>query len=180
MDQFIELIIVIGIAIVIISLIIIIIVSKKNKKPEVSVYTTRVIVVDDSETLRETAQEMFSGLGIVRIFEEASNEEEVLKLLDMYPVDLVLLNWNMPKLEIQLLRKLRSMENYKNLPVIMVTTEAAKFHVIEALKNGATDYIFRPINPDTFKQKITKLPPFRRYGNPTAPTPEATQSNSAE
>jgi len=53
------------------------------------------------------------------------------------------------------------MEKYKDLPIIMVTSEAAKFNVIEALKHGATDYITKPIKLDLFKSKLAKLHLFR-------------------
>jgi len=107
---------------------------------------------------------VFSGLGIACVFVEANDGEEALVQLDMYPIDLVLLDWNMPKLSgIDFLKKVRSMEKFKTLPIIMVTSEAAKFNVIEALKNGATDYITKPINLDLFKEKITKLPLFKAF-----------------
>jgi two-component system chemotaxis response regulator CheY len=123
-----------------------------------------IMVVDDSRIMRNTVKGVFSGLGISCVFIEADNGEEVLTQLDMYPVDLVLLDWNMPKLSgIDFLKKVRAMEKYKTMPIIMVTSEAAKFNVIEALKNGATDYITKPINLDLFKDKLTKLPLFKMY-----------------
>ena len=125
---------------------------------------TTIMVVDDSRIMRNTVKGVFSGLGVSCIFVEADNGEEAMVQLDMYPIDLVLLDWNMPRLSgIDFLKKVRAMEKYKNLPVIMVTSEAAKFNVIEALKNGATDYITKPINLDLFKDKICKLPLFRAF-----------------
>jgi len=53
------------------------------------------------------------------------------------------------------------MDQYKDLPIIMVTSEASKINVIEALKNGATDYITKPIKLDLFKSKLAKLRLFR-------------------
>jgi two-component system chemotaxis response regulator CheY len=123
-----------------------------------------IMVVDDSRIMRNTVKGVFSGLGISCVFIEADNGEEALTQLDMYPVDLVLLDWNMPKLSgIDFLKRVRAMEKYKTMPIIMVTSEAAKFNVIEALKNGATDYITKPINLDLFKDKLTKLPLFKMY-----------------
>jgi two-component system chemotaxis response regulator CheY len=123
-----------------------------------------IMVVDDSRIMRNTVKGVFAGLGVTCTFVEANDGEEALMQLDMYPIDLVLLDWNMPKLSgIDFLKKVRSMDNYKTLPIIMVTSEAAKFNVIEALKNGATDYITKPINLDLFKEKITKLPLFKAY-----------------
>jgi len=125
---------------------------------------TTIMVVDDSRIMRNTVKGVFSGLGIACVFVEANDGEEALVQLDMYPIDLVLLDWNMPKLSgIDFLKKVRSMEKYKTLPIIMVTSEAAKFNVIEALKNGATDYITKPINLDLFKEKVTKLPLFKAF-----------------
>jgi two-component system chemotaxis response regulator CheY len=67
----------------------------------------------------------------------------------------------MPKLSgIDFLKAVRAMDKYKSLPIVMVTSESAKFNVIEALKNGATDYITKPISSDTFKEKLGKLPQF--------------------
>jgi two-component system chemotaxis response regulator CheY len=49
------------------------------------------------------------------------------------------------------------MEEYKNLPIIMVTSEAARYNVIEALKQGATDYIIKPVNEKIFTEKLSKI-----------------------
>jgi two-component system chemotaxis response regulator CheY len=123
-----------------------------------------IMVVDDSRIMRNTVKGVFSGLGISCVFVEANDGEEALMQLEMYPIDLILLDWNMPKLSgIDFLKKVRAAEKHKTLPIIMVTSEAAKFTVIEALKNGATDYITKPINLDLFKEKITKLPLFKVY-----------------
>ena len=125
---------------------------------------TTVLVADDSRIMRNTVKGVFSRLGVNCVFIEADNGEEAMVQLDMYPIDLVLLDWNMPRLSgIDFLKKCRATEKYKNLPVIMVTSEAAKYNVIEALKNGATDYITKPINLDLFLDKLTKLPLLRRY-----------------
>jgi two-component system chemotaxis response regulator CheY len=70
----------------------------------------------------------------------------------------VLLDWNMPELSgLDFLKKIRAVEKYKHLPVIMVTSEAARYNVIEALKNGATDYIIKPVNEKNFREKISKI-----------------------
>jgi two-component system chemotaxis response regulator CheY len=123
-----------------------------------------IMVVDDSRIMRNTVKSVFAGLGVSCVFVEADDGEEALIQLEMYPIDLVLLDWNMPKLSgIDFLKQVRTMEKYKALPIIMVTSEANKFNVIEALKNGATDYITKPINLDLFKEKITKLPSFRAF-----------------
>ena len=118
-----------------------------------------VLIVDDSRIMRNTVKSVFLGMGITCTFVEASDGEEAMKQMDIYQVDLVLLDWNMPKLSgIDFLKKVRAMDQYRTLPIIMVTSESAKFNVIEALKNGATDYITKPVNLELFKGKLSKLP----------------------
>jgi two-component system chemotaxis response regulator CheY len=91
-------------------------------------------------------------------FVEAENGEEALQKLLTHKIHLVLLDWNMPKLlGIDFLREARSMEQYKDLPIIMVTSESAKYNVIDAIDAGATDYIVKPINEKVFLQKISQI-----------------------
>jgi len=121
-----------------------------------------IMIVDDSRIMRNTIKGTFSGLSASCKFVEAQDGEEALKLLEEQAIHLVLLDWNMPKLSgIDFLKQVRAIDKYKDIPIIMVTSEAAKFNVIEALKNGATDYITKPINLELFKSKLAKLNMFR-------------------
>ncbi|MCL2231653.1 MAG: response regulator [Treponema sp.] len=116
------------------------------------------MVVDDSRIMRNTVKGVFSGVVPACNFVEAKDGVEALTLLQAQPIHLILLDWNMPNLSgIDFLKQVRAMEEYKELPIIMVTSEAAKFNVIEALKHGATDYITKPIKLDLFKSKLAKL-----------------------
>jgi two-component system chemotaxis response regulator CheY len=117
-----------------------------------------VLVVDDSRIMRNIVKNTFSEMHIPCQFVEAGNGVEALQQVENQNIDLVLLDWNMPELSgIDFLKKVRSMEEYKTLPIIMVTSEAAKYNVIEALKSGATDYIIKPINEKVFAEKISKV-----------------------
>jgi two-component system, chemotaxis family, chemotaxis protein CheY len=121
-----------------------------------------IMIVDDSRIMRNTVKGVFSGVESSCNFIEAKDGEEALALLETQSCDLILLDWNMPRLSgIDFLKQVRAMDQYKDLPIIMVTSEAAKFNVIEALKHGATDYITKPIKLDLFKQKLAKLRLFR-------------------
>ena len=116
-----------------------------------------VLVVDDSRIMRNVVKNYFSEQKIPCQYIEAENGTEALEQLMKQPVDLVLLDCNMPKLSgIDFLKKVRAIGKYEKLPIIMVTSEAAKYNVIEALKLGATDYIFKPINGRLFADKISK------------------------
>jgi two-component system chemotaxis response regulator CheY len=117
-----------------------------------------ILVVDDSRIMRNIVKNTFSQLKIPCQFLEAGNGRDALALLQSQEVNLVLLDWNMPELSgLDFLKKVRAMEPYKSLPIIMVTSESAKYNVIEALKNGATDYIVKPVNEKIFIEKLSKI-----------------------
>jgi len=116
------------------------------------------MVVDDSRIMRNIVKNTFTELKIPCQFIEAGNGREALNLLQNQAVHLVLLDWNMPELSgIDFLKKVRAMDQHKNLPIIMVTSESAKYNVIEALKAGATDYIVKPVNEKIFMEKLSKV-----------------------
>jgi two-component system chemotaxis response regulator CheY len=117
-----------------------------------------ILVVDDSRIMRNIVKNTFAAMNIPSQFVEASNGKDALVQLEKQAVDLVLLDWNMPELSgLEFLKRVRAMEKYKALPIIMVTSEAARYNVIEALKNGATDYIIKPVNEKNFREKISKI-----------------------
>jgi two-component system chemotaxis response regulator CheY len=117
-----------------------------------------VLIVDDSKIMRTIVKSHFDEIGKKCEYIEADNGLSALQELGSHSVHLVLLDWNMPHLSgIDFLKKVRSMEQYKNLPIVMVTSESARYNVIEALKSGATDYIIKPINAQNFQEKILKI-----------------------
>ena len=117
-----------------------------------------ILVVDDSRIMRNIVKNTFSLLKIPCHFLEASNGKDALQMLMNHKTDLILLDWNMPQLSgIDFLKMVRAAEEYKKLPIIMVTSEAARYNVIEALKLGATDYIIKPVNEKNFIEKISKI-----------------------
>ncbi|MDR2535973.1 MAG: response regulator [Treponema sp.] len=118
-----------------------------------------ILVVDDSRIMRSLIKNLFTDLDIGHCeYVEAENGEEAFKLVQHRPIDLVFLDWNMPKmLGIDFLKQIRSIPKFKQLPIIMITSEISKANVIEALKHGATDYIIKPIDEKNFREKIGKI-----------------------
>ena len=117
-----------------------------------------VLVVDDSKIMRNLVKNTFSKMRIPCQFLEASNGKEALTRLQSQKVHLILLDWNMPQLSgLDFLKTVRAMDEYKTLPIIMVTSESARYNVIEALKNGATDYIVKPVSEKIFTEKLSKI-----------------------
>ena len=115
----------------------------------------KALVVDDSMTIRRI---VIKALGIVGITDatEAGDGVEAIKALQAGGYDLILLDWNMPKMTgIDTLRTIRQAGN--KTPVIMVTTEAEKSRVIEAIKTGANDYLIKPFSPDQQAAKVKNV-----------------------
>lgn len=117
----------------------------------------KALVVDDSMTIRRI---VIKALGIAGINDttEAADGMEALGATASDTFDVILLDWNMPKLSgIDTLKALR--EKGDKTPVIMVTTEAEKSRVIEAIKTGANDYLIKPFSPDQLAAKVKGVMP---------------------
>jgi two-component system chemotaxis response regulator CheY len=114
----------------------------------------RFLVVDDSSTTRRIIINTLNKLGYQEIV-EASNGREGIDKLGSVEVDMVITDWNMPEMNgIEFVRALRGLEKTKETPILMVTTNAAKDDIVEALRAGVNNYIVKPFTPDTFKEKI--------------------------
>jgi len=117
-----------------------------------------VLVVDDSRIMRNIVKNTFAELKIPCEFLEAENGAKAFHLLETNKVSIIFLDWNMPEMDgLQFLKKVRAMPDYKDLPIIMVTSEAAKYNVVEALQCGATDYIIKPVHQKVFMEKISEI-----------------------
>ncbi len=112
----------------------------------------KVLLVDDSRTIRNIQKKVFAQLGYTDIL-EAGDGVEALEILSQTRPDLCLIDWNMPRMDgITLVRKIR--ETDKTLPLIMCTTEAEKSRVIEAIQAGVNNYLVKPFTADTLKERI--------------------------
>jgi two-component system chemotaxis response regulator CheY len=113
----------------------------------------RVLVVDDSSTMRRIIINTLKKIGC-----EAGDGREALECLAATPADMVVTDWNMPEMTgPEFVRALRAMPDLAKIPVLMVTTQAAKEDVIVALKAGVNDYLVKPFTPDALKDKLQSL-----------------------
>ncbi|MFP4527392.1 MAG: response regulator [Candidatus Kapaibacterium sp.] len=112
------------------------------------------LVVDDSPTVRRFIGNSLRALGHERIT-EAGDGEEALEQLARNPIEFVITDWNMPKMDgLELVKRIRSIPDYQHLPIIMVTTRGTKFDVVAAVKAKINNYVVKPFTPDGLKQKI--------------------------
>ena len=118
----------------------------------------KILVVDDSIIMRNIVKNTFSTMKKPFDCLEAENGKQALRLLETNNVTIVFLDWNMPGMDgIEFLKVVRAMPQYKDLPIIMVTSERGKFSVIEALQCGATDYMVKPVQEKVFKEKVQEI-----------------------
>ena len=118
-----------------------------------------ILVADDSRIMRNMIKNAFTKLQIPCTFLEAENGHEALRLLETNQVSLVFLDTVMPEMNgLEFLEKVRARGEYEDLPIIMVTSEAAKYNKAEALQAGATDYIVKPFRVKTFLEKLSEIP----------------------
>jgi len=117
----------------------------------------KILVVDDFATMRKIIKNILTQLGFKDII-EADDGTTALELLKKQKVDLIISDWNMPKMPgIELLKAVRSDENLKDIKFIMVTAEAQKENVVEAIKHGVNQYVVKPFTPETLKEKLEKV-----------------------
>ncbi|RJQ61750.1 MAG: response regulator [Desulfobacteraceae bacterium] len=117
----------------------------------------RVLIVDDFATMRRILRNILKQLGYTRIF-EADDGTTALEMLKKEKIDLIVSDWNMPKMTgLDLLKTVRSTSELKDLPFLMVTAEAQKQNVIDAVKAGVSNYIVKPFTAEQISEKIEKI-----------------------
>jgi two-component system, chemotaxis family, chemotaxis protein CheY len=120
------------------------------------------LLVDDSRTIRNIQKNVLNSMENPH-FVEAGDGTEALSALALDPsgYDAFLVDWNMPRMDgITFIRRVR--ERDKTTPIIMVTTEAEKCRIVEAIKAGVNNYVIKPFSPDSLlervRQTLTKRP----------------------
>ena len=116
-----------------------------------------VLIVDDFATMRRILKNILRQIGFGNI-SEAGDGKSALKELKKEKFDLILCDWNMPEMSgLELLTTIRSDDELKNIPFIMVTAEAQKDNIIEAVKAGVSNYIVKPFTAETMGEKLKKV-----------------------
>ncbi|MCG8571903.1 MAG: response regulator [Spirochaetes bacterium] len=119
----------------------------------------KILIVDDSQVMRNIHKNSLLNHNVPEesIIEAKDGDFAMIKA-NHEDIDLFLVDWNMPGLNgLEFTQKLRKMEKYKETPIIMITSEAAKYNVVEAIKAGVTNYIVKPVNEKNLWEKIGKF-----------------------
>jgi len=115
----------------------------------------KILVVDDSSTMRRIIVNTLARLGYKDVVQGADGVEAWDALQANPDVGVVITDWNMPNMNgLELVKKIRAEDKYVDIPIIMVTTEGGKAEVITALKAGVNNYIVKPFTPQVLKEKL--------------------------
>jgi two-component system chemotaxis response regulator CheY len=114
----------------------------------------RFLIVDDSSTMRRIIINTLNRIGYTD-FVEAGNGREAIDRLGAQPVDVIVTDWNMPEMSgIEFIRTVRATAATQTVPILMVTTNAAKDDIVAAMQAGVSGYVVKPFTPDTMREKI--------------------------
>ncbi len=116
-----------------------------------------ILVVDDFNTMRRIVRSLLKQLGFNNVDEAVDGDDAFAKITSK-EYSLVLSDWNMePKSGIELLRDVRKNEQYKDIPFILITAESKVENIVEAKKAGVNQYIVKPFNAKTLKEKLSTV-----------------------
>ncbi|NJK88854.1 MAG: response regulator [Myxococcales bacterium] len=117
----------------------------------------RILSVDDFSTMRRIVKNILKQLGYTNV-DEAENGAAALDAMRDKKYDLVISDWNMPvKTGIELLRDVRSDPDLKETPFLMVTAEAEKDNVVQAMEAGVSNYILKPFTAKILEEKLAAI-----------------------
>jgi two-component system chemotaxis response regulator CheY len=117
--------------------------------------SAKVLVVDESGTMRKIIVRSLNVLGVTDVV-EAGDGSDGLNLFHQHEFDVVLTDWNMPRMTgIELLKAIRA--SGSKVPVILITTEADRSRVMDAVNAGVSDYLVKPFETDGLRTKLQKF-----------------------
>ena len=116
-----------------------------------------ILVVDDYKTMLRILNNLLKQLGFSNV-DEAMDAGNALQKLRTKRYGLVISDWNMePMSGLDLLKEVRADQQLSKLPFIMITAESKTENVVAAKEAGVTNYIVKPFNAATLKQKMTAV-----------------------
>lgn len=117
----------------------------------------KILIAEDSATMRSLIVSTIAAMGDFDIY-EAANGYEALRILPREKVDLVITDINMPDINgLELVAFVRGHANYKNTPLIIVSTESSQRDREKGLALGANAYLVKPFLPDALQQLVRQF-----------------------
>jgi len=117
----------------------------------------KIIIADDVSIMRRLLKNSLLNAGFSEVT-EAGNGTDLLQKLEQSSFDLIICDWDMPKMSgLQALKLIKQHDDLNHIPFVMVTAVTDMAHVKEAIELGIHDYIAKPVQPDVFIRKIKKI-----------------------
>lgn len=118
---------------------------------------TKFLVVDDYLSMRRMVKSVLNDLGYTNVV-EADDGSTALPLLRDGEFDFLITDWNMPGMAgLDLLKAVRATERLAKMPVLMVTAEAKREQIVEAVQAGVNGYVIKPFSAEVLKEKLDKI-----------------------
>lgn len=117
---------------------------------------TKILVVDDMVTMRKLVMKICKEIGFTNIVEAANVADAWQAISSAAPeFGLIVSDWNMPNATgLDLLKRVRAEARFKHLPFVMVTAEAEKHQIMEAVQAGVSGYVVKPFTADILREKL--------------------------
>ncbi len=124
----------------------------------IDIHRMTVLIVDDSMNMCQSISGMMKVVGYGKRFLFGYNGKDALDLLEREPVDLLLLDYNMPVMTgAEVLSQVRMDRNLRDLPVIMITAEAYQDYVAEIGESEIDAYILKPLTVKVLQEKVARV-----------------------
>lgn len=116
----------------------------------------KILIVDDSESIREVLTYSLQNAGYEVL--QASDGVNALKVFQEQPIDLLLTDYHMPNMNgLELIGKVRKIEEYRFIPILVLTTENQLNIIKEAKTAGATGWLLKPFNTEKLLMTLRKV-----------------------
>ncbi len=117
----------------------------------------KILAVDDSPTMRRIITNTLKRAGFNDVT-EASDGKDALAKMKVNEFNFVITDWNMPEMDgMEFVTTMRKTSEFKQIPVLMVTTRSVQDDIVEAIKAGVNSYIVKPFTPEVLKEKINEV-----------------------
>jgi two-component system chemotaxis response regulator CheY len=117
----------------------------------------KALVIDDSRAIRSILKGMLKEIGF-EIHEAGNGKEALLCLQELGPMDLALVDWNMPEMNgYDFLCAARKEPRYDDMRIMMVTTETEMEQMVKAISAGANEYVMKPFTKEIILGKLDLL-----------------------
>lgn len=114
------------------------------------------LIVDDSRVVRKVARRILEDLSFS--CDEAEDGKFALEAVKKFMPDLIMLDWNMPNMNgLEFLQALRALPGGDKPKVVMCTTENDMSHIMQAMQNGANEYIMKPFDKEIVETKLSQI-----------------------